>query len=99
MLRLECVKCKTKLQLALKRCKHFELGYVDADDDTNTERILTAATVVTRRRRVRLWCSKCVVFRSYQFLCFSLRHTGIMELGEGGGYWSLFRGQRLIGNE
>ncbi|KAF5600475.1 60S ribosomal L44 protein [Fusarium pseudoanthophilum] len=26
VLRLECVKCKTKLQLALKRCKHFELG-------------------------------------------------------------------------
>jgi large subunit ribosomal protein L44e len=29
VLRLECVKCKTKLQLALKRCKHFELGYVN----------------------------------------------------------------------
>src|SRR3984885_12287525 len=26
VLRLECVKCKTKAQLALKRCKHFELG-------------------------------------------------------------------------
>ncbi|KAF3197137.1 40s ribosomal protein L44e [Orbilia oligospora] len=26
VLRLECVNCKTKLQLALKRCKHFELG-------------------------------------------------------------------------
>ncbi|EPS37841.1 hypothetical protein H072_8382 [Dactylellina haptotyla CBS 200.50] len=26
VLRLECVVCKTKLQLALKRCKHFELG-------------------------------------------------------------------------
>ncbi|KAA8909242.1 hypothetical protein TRICI_004554 [Trichomonascus ciferrii] len=26
VLRLECTKCKTKLQLALKRCKHFELG-------------------------------------------------------------------------
>ncbi|KAF7545700.1 hypothetical protein G7Z17_g8971 [Cylindrodendrum hubeiense] len=26
VLRLECVKCKTKLQLSLKRCKHFELG-------------------------------------------------------------------------
>src|ERR1700709_1015354 len=28
VLRLECVACKTKAQLALKRCKHFELGYV-----------------------------------------------------------------------
>ena len=28
VLRLECTQCKTKLQLALKRCKHFELGYV-----------------------------------------------------------------------
>jgi large subunit ribosomal protein L44e len=28
VLRLECVSCKAKTQLALKRCKHFELGYV-----------------------------------------------------------------------
>lgn len=27
VLRLECTVCKTKAQLALKRCKHFELGY------------------------------------------------------------------------
>ena len=26
VLKLECVECKTKAQLALKRCKHFELG-------------------------------------------------------------------------
>ncbi|OIW28956.1 hypothetical protein CONLIGDRAFT_681886 [Coniochaeta ligniaria NRRL 30616] len=26
VLRLECVSCKAKTQLALKRCKHFELG-------------------------------------------------------------------------
>ena len=25
-LRLECKKCKTKKQLVIKRCKHFELG-------------------------------------------------------------------------
>jgi large subunit ribosomal protein L44e len=28
VLRLECNACKTKAQLALKRCKHFELGCV-----------------------------------------------------------------------
>lgn len=28
VLRLECTACKTKAQLSLKRCKHFELGYV-----------------------------------------------------------------------
>lgn len=28
VLRMECTKCKAKKQLALKRCKHFELGYV-----------------------------------------------------------------------
>lgn len=28
VLRLECTACKTKAQLALKRCKHFELGYI-----------------------------------------------------------------------
>lgn len=27
VLRLECTSCKTKAQLSLKRCKHFELGY------------------------------------------------------------------------
>ena len=26
VIRLECVKCKTKAQLSLKRTKHFELG-------------------------------------------------------------------------
>ncbi|ODV90689.1 hypothetical protein CANCADRAFT_2419 [Tortispora caseinolytica NRRL Y-17796] len=26
VLRLECTSCKYKLQLCLKRCKHFELG-------------------------------------------------------------------------
>lgn len=26
VLRLECVQCKTRAQLSLKRCKHFELG-------------------------------------------------------------------------
>jgi len=26
VLRLECVTCKLKKQIALKRCKHFELG-------------------------------------------------------------------------
>ncbi|ODV62996.1 60S ribosomal protein eL42 [Ascoidea rubescens DSM 1968] len=26
VLRLECLVCKAKSQLALKRCKHFELG-------------------------------------------------------------------------
>lgn len=26
VLKLECIVCKTKTQMALKRCKHFELG-------------------------------------------------------------------------
>ncbi|BFZ57389.1 40s ribosomal protein L44e [Savitreella phatthalungensis] len=26
VLRLECTSCKYKMQIALKRCKHFELG-------------------------------------------------------------------------
>ncbi|SAM02499.1 hypothetical protein [Absidia glauca] len=26
VLRLECTKCKYKMQLPIKRCKHFELG-------------------------------------------------------------------------
>jgi hypothetical protein len=38
VLRLECTVCKTKAQLALKRCKHFELGYVHT---ANTLLIIT----------------------------------------------------------
>merc|ERR1712154_607885 len=26
VLRMECVECKLRMQLAIKRCKHFELG-------------------------------------------------------------------------
>src|SRR6195952_5533750 len=33
VLRLECTNCKTKAQLALKRCNHFELGYAILDSD------------------------------------------------------------------
>ena len=57
VLRLECTVCKTKAQLALKRCKHFELGYVRIlgiiRDGANN------GTVVTRRPRVLRWCSRC----------------------------------------
>jgi len=88
VLRLECVKCKTKCQLALKRCKHFELGYVNPGHPRRPARsggVLTRRrTVATRRRRVRLWCSKCIVFGSLHFSCFSSRHLGIMDTGEGG---------------
>lgn len=59
VLRLECTSCKTKAQLALKRCKHFELGYVASD--TGRSRVgLTFRAVVTRRPRVLLWCSRWV---------------------------------------
>ena len=58
VLRLECTSCKTKAQLSLKRCKHFELGY----EDSQSLRTMDAneTTVVTRRRRVLLWSSSCV---------------------------------------
>jgi large subunit ribosomal protein L44e len=83
VLRLECVKCKTKLQLALKRCKHFELGYVTCP----AARLRNAndSAVVTRRRRVRLWCSKCFVFGVSRspFLMLTWRHLGITDTGEG----------------
>lgn len=62
VLRLECTQCKTKAQLALKRCKHFELGYVHPPSVvfppcTN----LPFLTVVTRRPRVLLLSSKRVL--------------------------------------
>jgi ribosomal protein L44E len=63
VLRLECTACKTKAQLALKRCKHFELGYVMPlllASDSNTD--LPLFTVVTRRPRVPPLSSKRVAF-------------------------------------
>jgi len=60
VLRLECTQCKTKAQLSLKRCKHFELGYVIfPNGHINFSWRLTATSVVTRRRKVPLLCSKC----------------------------------------
>lgn len=62
VLRLECTSCKTKAQLALKRCKHFELGYVmhPSVEDAGTDPLTTYSTVVTRRPRVLLLSSRCV---------------------------------------
>lgn len=42
VLRLECTVCKTKAQLSLKRCKHFELGYDFTIVQYLTRMILTA---------------------------------------------------------
>jgi len=61
VLRLECTACKTKAQLALKRCKHFELGYVPLRRYNAPDGMLTYHTVVTRRRREPRWCSKHVL--------------------------------------
>jgi large subunit ribosomal protein L44e len=68
VLRLECTQCKTKAQLALKRCKHFELGYVMPLQDppcanhTGTISLTILPTVVTRRPRVLLLSSRCDAF-------------------------------------
>lgn len=58
VLRLECTVCKTKAQLSLKRCKHFELGYAALLPPCPWPRRLIMILVVTRRRRVLLLCSK-----------------------------------------
>jgi ribosomal protein L44E len=58
VLRLECTSCKTKAQLSLKRCKHFELGYEDAKIKRGTN--ADNSTVVTRRPRVLRLSSRCV---------------------------------------
>ncbi|KAI4101874.1 MAG: hypothetical protein L6R37_004749 [Teloschistes peruensis] len=59
VLRLECTVCKTKAQLALKRCKHFELGYVSQCNALRVDYVITDGEpflVVIRRRRGRRWC-------------------------------------------
>jgi ribosomal protein L44E len=61
VLRLECTQCKTKAQLALKRCKHFELGYVIYCEQQLDSILTLLVIVVTRRRRVLLLFSKRIV--------------------------------------
>jgi Ribosomal protein L44 len=56
VLRLECVKCKTKSQLSLKRCKHFELGYVLVPAGQSQTLIVIIAE--TKRLREPPWFSK-----------------------------------------
>jgi large subunit ribosomal protein L44e len=67
VLRLECNACKTKAQLALKRCKHFELGYVLLGGTQIMQR-LTTDVVVTRRPRVLLLCSRLLFFCTMAYL-------------------------------
>lgn len=62
VLRLECTSCKTKAQLSLKRCKHFELGYVRLIAKSNVSKSLTFFPVVTRRPRVLPLCSRRVLY-------------------------------------
>merc|ERR1711937_1036666 len=77
VLRLECVKCKTKCQLALKRCKHFELG----GDKKTKGAALVFQTKRIRRKSKKVWGSLCA------FACFLLaRHMGIMDLLAKGGH-------------
>ena len=57
VLRLECTQCKTKAQLALKRCKHFELGYVSTNRSCEMDS-LTSFLVAIRRLRVLRWYFK-----------------------------------------
>jgi large subunit ribosomal protein L44e len=68
VLRLECTACKTKAQLALKRCKHFELGYVpDSGLGGQISARANDGIVVTRRPRVLRWCSRCAALRQFDF--------------------------------
>jgi large subunit ribosomal protein L44e len=59
VLRLECTSCKTKAQLSLKRCKHFELGYGLLPTTDEDERFADNPTVVTRRPRVLRSSFRC----------------------------------------
>jgi len=64
VLRLECTSCKTKAQLALKRCKHFELGYVYlAEFEGLVGNGANELSVVIRRPRVLRWCSNDSFFK------------------------------------
>ena len=56
VLRLECTKCKQKKQLAIKRCKHFELGYVSLLPVPSVQSILSDPSVPRAPLRMKYEC-------------------------------------------
>ena len=81
VLRLECTNCKTKAQLALKRCKHFELGYVHLDMELGVEKLLT---VVLQRRQEDEGCCVGVldgnIRRSGWCVCYGIHGRCLRNL-------------------
>ena len=53
VLRLECVVCKTKAQLSLKRCKHFELGGDKKQKGQALQFEAYHVVIYTRKRKCR----------------------------------------------
>jgi ribosomal protein L44E len=85
VLRLECVNCKAKTQLALKRCKHFELGYVCPLllDQTEQTSNIHFSTVVTRRPRALLSSSKWQFGSAVTAFCGFCHGTMVQRLETG----------------
>jgi hypothetical protein len=59
---LECTVCKTKAQLSLKRCKHFELGY----DIQSLELVNRVLTAVQRRQEDQGCCACFLNYRHWE---------------------------------
>jgi ribosomal protein L44E len=79
VLRLECTQCKTKKQLALKRCKHFELGYALTSIQTILKVFqanMLVRTVVTRRPRVLLLSSNFAISLFGSGFCIARCYSG-----------------------
>jgi hypothetical protein len=89
-LRLECTSCKTKAQLSLKRCKHFELGYGDSQPARKIDADKTI--VVTRRRRVLRLSSSCV--HSWRTLWHLLPVLGGRDVFDSETYCGLVQGSK-----
>lgn len=80
VLRLECVQCKAKSQLALKRTKHFELGCVSGHIQCRLGTTADSFSVETRSRRVLHSFSDCIVSLR-MWLRDSNSTTGLSWLG------------------
>ncbi|KAK0192202.1 zinc-binding ribosomal protein [Armillaria mellea] len=70
VLRLECTVCKYKMQLTLKRCKHFELGGEKKTKGAALTFVCVCSVIYMSSSDLLHRCSECyavVVFFSLQF--------------------------------
>ncbi|KAK0482247.1 zinc-binding ribosomal protein [Armillaria novae-zelandiae] len=75
VLRLECTACKYKMQLTLKRCKHFELGGEKKTKGAALTFVCICSMIYLSSSDPLCHFVVSVMLSLYSFLCISTCHT------------------------